>query len=109
MPCYTIREVSVLFQIKNVDLLKRAVEKAGHTITEQLSTGISIRDKFGNRCFIDLVQGQINGRNMDEKQLTSFSNQIKRAYSEMVIDELAKKQHWLKKNMGKGQFQLQRF
>jgi hypothetical protein len=59
---------------------------------------------------IDLVNSKMIGRNGEsEKTLFDFSNSIKRAYSECVVDEIAKKQKWIKKNMGQGRYQLQRF
>jgi len=47
--------------------------------------------------------------NFTEKGLATFSNSIKRAYSEVVIDEVAKKQKWHQRKLGEGRFQLQRF
>ena len=107
MPCYEVRTVSVEFKVGNVDLLKKALEKAGCQIQTQDQV-ISFKDKFGNFAMIDFEKSKIISR-MGDKQLADLSNSIKRAYSECVIDEVAKRNKWIKKQMGEGRFQLQRF
>jgi hypothetical protein len=111
MPCHHVITSAVEFKVGNVDLLKQAIEKAGMKILDRESTsnGLTIVDSKGQRAFIDLTNSQIRSRNMTEKVLSSFTNQIKRSYSEQVIDEIAKRNKWMKKKMGDNRFQLQRF
>jgi hypothetical protein len=117
MPCYQIRTVSIEFHVGNIDLLKKALEAAGMQkiiiMTGRHSTQekIVFNDQKGILYNINLETGKLlsQASSYDEKQLGVFANSIKRAYSEQVIDELAKKQRWIKRNMGQGNFQLQRF
>lgn len=115
MPCYEVRTVSVSFQVGNIDLLKNAIEENAVNDFQRNSiqisadkTNVFFRDRYSNPIKINLTTGKMTA-NMDDKQLSDLSNSIKRAYSKCVIDEVAKKQHWLKKKMGPNQFQLQRF
>jgi hypothetical protein len=107
MPCYQVITTSVEFKVGNIEILKKALENLG-------VQDISVYDnKVGfykdDRYTIDFNSQKITGRNVDEKELTKFSNVIKRTYSEVVIDELAKKQKWAKKQLGENRYQLQRY
>jgi hypothetical protein len=108
MPCYEVRTVSVEFKVGNIDLLKKALEKIEMKIFQQDEKGIAFEDKNYNIFKINLINSRISGP-LDEKGLGSLVNSIKRSYSEQVIDEIAKKQKWLKKKMGENRYQLQRF
>ena len=105
MPCYTIETVSVSFKIGNIDLLKKAIEKAGY----QMAGTETFRDTRGNIIKINMNTQTLTSQAYSERELSVTANILKRAYSELVIDEIAKKQKWIKKNMGAGQFQLQRY
>lgn len=107
MPCYQIRLVSISFKVGNIDLLKKALEKMNVQVVRQDENGISFNQAY-NQFTISFLNSKINS-NVGEKELTSISNSIKRAYSEVVIDEVAKKQRWIKRKMGPNQYQLQRF
>jgi len=108
MPCYEVRTVSVEFKVGNIDLLKKALEKAGFKRIEW--TENNVRFENDKSIFnINFFDNKISSRYVDTKELVNLSNQIKRAYSEQVIDEIAKRQKWMKKKMGENTFQLQRF
>jgi hypothetical protein len=109
MPCYQVRTVEVSFKVGNIELLKKALEKAGWKITSSGEWGINISNANYKTASIRFTNSKIQSSFFNEKELTGISNQIKRAYSEVVIDEIAKKQKWLKRQMGQNQFQLQRF
>lgn len=116
MPCYQIRTISVEFKVGNIDLLRKAIEKVAakgsicefkgvHTGTQR----IDFYDPAGTRYQLNLDSGKLISTSLNETQLGKFSNLLKRAYSEQVIDEVARKQKWLKKKMGENRYQLQRF
>lgn len=113
MPCYEVRTVSVEFKVGNIELLKKAIEKMDWKVTSSTEKRLYAQKntgQWGDEVTINLENSTINSTNFrDIKALSQFSNEIKRAYSEVVIDELAKKQKWIKKQMGTNQFQLQRF
>jgi hypothetical protein len=110
MPCYEVRTVSVEFKVENIDLLKRALENIGWYVRGENKRSIAIKrkDEYAFPVAIDFERGSISST-MEQSALFKFSNQLKRAYSEQVIDEVAKRQKWIKKQMGANQFQLQRF
>ena len=110
MPCYEIRTVSVSFQVGNVDLLRKAVAKDGWLISRDDPTGIGLVIKKGyKKITIDLLAVEVRSTDFNEKELSTISNSIKRAYSEQVIDEISKKQRWVKHQMGEGRYRLQKF
>ena len=109
MPCYQVRTVSVEFKISNIDLLKKAIEKMEGTYLGNNEEFLNFRTKDGRYVYIDFEKATISSLNFTEKGLANFSNSIKRAYSEVVIDEVAKRQHWHQKKLGENRFQLQRF
>ena len=108
MPCYSVRTVSVTFQVGNTDLLKKALEKAGLKLMASDEKGLLFEDKLYNNFKIDFANSKISGQ-ANERDLTTLSNSIKRAYSLEVISELALKQKWIQRKMGPNQYQLQRF
>jgi hypothetical protein len=109
MPCYTIRTVSVEFKVGNIDLLKKAIENVGHKITTFSDQIVEFRHFDYGRVFIDLKNQTMTTKDFNDGQMSTLSNQIKRAYSECIIDEIAKRQKWIKKKMGDNRYQLQRF
>ncbi len=112
MPCYEIRTVSINFKVENIELLKRALEKEWTVFQGGENKDYLVATKKGTyeeKIRIDLKAGQVRSQFYSEKDLPSVSNSIKRAYSLEVINELARKQKWLKKDMGQGRYQLQRF
>jgi hypothetical protein len=108
MPCYEVRTVTVEFKVANIDLLKRAVVAMGLTVQGNSKTTVSFY-RNGNAVLIDCEKQTITASNLDTKQLSGFSNSLKRSYSSIVIDEVARKQKWIKKNLGNNRYQLQRF
>lgn len=108
MPCYEVRTVSVSFSVGNIELLKRALEKAGMKIQGSNETAVTFKDTSWNRFEINLTNSKFNGP-LDEKAMGTLSNTIKRTYSLEVINELAQKQKWIQKKMGDNHYQLQRF
>ena len=112
MPCWTVVMTEVEFKIENLDLLKKAVEKAGYAIsgTSNMQKDISLfQSSTGKRININLATGKMSSAHYNEKELIKISHSLKRTYSEQVIDEVAKKQKWFKKKLGDNQYQLQRF
>ena len=113
MPCCQIITTSVEFKVGNIEILKRALEENATNAFQKGSISIGenivfFRDRFSNQVKIDLKTGKIIA-NMDNKQLSELSNSIKRSYSTVVIDEIAKKNRWIKKQMGVNHYQLQKF
>ena len=113
MPCYSVRTVSVEFRVANIELLKKALEKVGWKVNNEIDNGaLSIMKKDGSymdSVSINFDNSKISSRYMDEKKLTDFSYELKRAYSEQVISEVAKKQKWMSRKLSDNKFQLQKF
>lgn len=106
MPCYEIRTVNVEFKIENIEILQKALKSLQlHPVWEGKEQKIFLI----NEDAIDLKDGQYISRSGNIESATSMANQVKRAYSIQVLDELAKKQKWMKKQLGENKFQFQRF
>ena len=108
MPCYSIREVQVEFKVGNLDLLKKALEKS-MTIRSIREEKMEVVVESWKKVTIDFKTSKITSSDYNAKELGAISNQIKRAYSEQVIDEIAKRQKWMKKKLADNRYQLQRF
>lgn len=110
MPCYQVITSSVEFKIGNFAFIKKAIEKLGYKMTgmSEIESYLSFRDDSYNQISINLKTQKITGQ-LDQEKLSSIANTIKRSYSEVVLDEIAKRQHWIKKNLGNNSYQLQRF
>jgi len=109
MPCHEVRTVSVEFRIGNIELLQKAIEKLQWKNWNTGEGSITIQDDNYNQITIDCKNSKISSPSYNEKKLTEISNQIKRAYSEEVINEVARKQKWFAKKINATKFQLQRF
>jgi hypothetical protein len=108
MPCYQIITSEISFKIGNIEILKKALEKAKCNLVSEGKEQITFLDRYYNRIEVNFNSGKMIAA-MNGKLLSELCNSIKRSYSEVVLDELAKRDHWIKKNMGQGKFQLQRF
>jgi len=109
MPCYSIRTISVEFKVSNIDLLKKAIEKIEGTYLGNNEEFLNFRTNDGRYVNINFKKETISSLNFTEKGLATFSNSIKRAYSEVVIDEVAKKNRWILQKLNKDHYNLQRF
>ena len=107
MPCYTVIVNSVEFKIENIDILKKAMEKKGYTFDPD---GGGVYDKNLSKIMtVDMKRSIISSTRYNEEELTAVSNSIKRAYSEIVIDNIAKKNNWFKKQLNANTVQLVRY
>jgi hypothetical protein len=98
-----------VFTVKSKELLKEAIEKSGSKLLQERGDVFVIKDKFGNPVSIDLRSGQMKSQYMPEKQLSDFGNSLKRQYSLAAIDQVAKKNKWMKKQLSAKVFQLNRY
>ncbi|MFH1547123.1 MAG: hypothetical protein ABIC57_01400 [bacterium] len=108
MPCHETRTISVEFKVGNIDLLKKAIEKAGYHISGEYAGVLTIKDQYGNKTNIDLRNQTITSAN-NENQVTTLANSLKRSYSEVVISEVAAKQKWIAKKLSDRKFQLVKY
>ena len=109
MPCYEVRTTSVEFKADNITLLKKTLEKTKCTYLGNNDEFLNFRTQDGNDIKINFKNTTISSSQMDTRSLASFSNYLKRSYSEIVIDEVAKKQKWIQRKISDTKFQLQRF
>jgi hypothetical protein len=108
MPCWEISKLTVKFSVANQDFLLKALEKA------------NIRYELGkfNTQFIYTDAGFEFNLEKEEIQYNAYNssivepviNKIKRKYSEVILEEVARKHKWLlKKTAQKRAYQLRRF
>ena len=103
MPCYQIVTVSVEFKVESAERLKKALEKLGFSISEYKGQ-LNADRRYENFRF-DLNCGTI----MFKKGLESRVNEIKREYSKVTLEEIAKKKKWLLKSKGANKFQMVKY
>jgi hypothetical protein len=114
MPCFQIITNSVEFQVKNIELLKRALTKIGWTFSGTIIEGKQyVRNESGRYddiVIINFDNNTISNTNSyyDAKSLSTLSNKFKRAYSEEVLNEVAKKNRWMLKKQNENNFSLNR-
>ncbi len=85
MPCYQVRTISVDFKVGNEDLLKKAAEKLNWKYRERGNL-IEIKDII----ILDLRMQTASF----PKKCQDDLNLLKRTYSEVCIEEIAKKKRW---------------
>ena len=103
MPCYRIVVVSVEFKVESAERLKKALEKLGFNVDEYKGQ-IDADSRKGFFRF-DLNKEKINF----ERGLESRVNEIKREYSKVTLEEIAKKKKWLLKSKGANKFQMVKY
>jgi len=93
MPCYTIQQSHVEFLAKSTDLtlLAEALRKLGFEVSE-LNDRLVLRKRDPNGYFRLGSYDRATGRL--EVDTTWDVNEIKRAYSERVVDSQARKFGW---------------
>jgi hypothetical protein len=96
------------FRVENIGLLNRALEKARCEVLSEEKDRLTFVDMHYNRISIDFNIGKMIAP-MDGKLLSELCDSIKRSYSEIVVDEIARRNKWVKRRMGEGRYQLQRF
>lgn len=100
MPCYQVVEVSVEFKVESVERLKKTLERLGHSFSV---LGSQIKTFIGQKEFtFDLDREKLTFDNSFESK--EVINQIKRKYSELALEEVAKKRRWILKNKGENKF-----
>jgi hypothetical protein len=99
----------VEFKVGNIDLLKKAIKKEGYVIVSEKKNGIEIMNSQLNKMTINFADSKITSENLTQSKLVDTSNALKRAYSLQVIEEISKRNKWIKKDMGQNRYQLQRF
>lgn len=111
MPCYQVITSRVEFKIGNFDLLKKALPKAGWKIREVKGTGVLYASHEGLRksIRIEFDGSRITSQEFSKEELIKVANSIKRSYSRVVIDELAKKKNWFVKQAGENRLLLQKY
>lgn len=99
MPCYEIRTVTVEFKAEHKDILIKAIENLGWGYRE-MSYGIST-----NGMTIDLEAQKVSVREYGYDSV----NQLKRAYSTAVIEEVAKKKKWAIQKIAENKLRARRY
>jgi hypothetical protein len=103
MACYTVNLVSVEFHAKHKKILLKALDDLGWNYRE-CSDGILIP---AIDALINLEKGKV--QMPDYQHVRESINQLKVKYSETVIDLVAKKRRWVKKQIATGQYQLTKY
>ncbi len=110
MPCYEVRTISIVFSLGNIDLLKKAVEKMGlRWEQDRQILKIGKKNIWDTPITINLDNSTISSKYLNQREISTLSNDIKRSYSEVVIDQVAQKQRWIAKKLSDRKFQLNKY
>ena len=100
MPCYTVNLITVSFKAKNITLLEKALETLNWNYSRHENI-INVRGLFNINLDSQTVQTRENRQ--------SDVNILKRKYSEMAIETMAKKKRWIVKQMNENTLRLRRY
>ncbi len=99
MPCYEVNLISIEFKVASKDNLLAALKNLALYPRERNDVIY-----FGNqRENINLSSGTIQAAD------TTTANQIKREYSKVTIEQIAKKKKWIFKKISESKLQLRRY
>ena len=101
MPCYEVRTVQVEFNARNEQYLLKALKLANIIHTHNQET----KAIYGNNWEIKLKEQTASVRQGYEGEL----NKVRRAYSETVVNEVARKKKWLVKKAEGNKIQLKKY
>lgn len=101
MPCYQVVYASVEFKAKHKDLLLKAIERLQWYYRE---AGKDKQVIYTNALRIDLEREQVEF----PKDYSREVDKLKRAYSEVVLEEAARRKKWLLKRTAQQKFDLKR-
>lgn len=107
MPCYEVRTYSIQFRVENTNLLKKTLMALEIRIPQEDKYGMVIQKGYTS-ARIDLTRGEVSSA-INKEALALFTNQIKRAYSATVLDEVARKKKWIIKKTDQNKGQLVRY
>lgn len=100
MPCYQVNLISVSFKVANVEYLKKALEALNYNY--QFNGRSTCR--IGDNIILDLDSETITTSSWN----TDRVNELKRKYSEVVIEEAARRHHWAMSKQG-NKIELRRY
>ena len=100
MPCYEVNLMTVEFKAKYKEILILALKKLGYQAREN-GRGEVITNVFT----FDLQNQKVSF----PKGFTNPMNEIKRKYSEIVLEQVAKKRRWVLKRQSEKNYQLLKY
>ena len=103
MPCYEVNLVSVEFKVKYENILFEALNKLNWQYTKT-AYGVYI-SAIGAEIYLNEGRVKIPEGSYAQNKL----NELKRTYSEVILDLVAKKRRWVKKQINQGQYQLTKY
>jgi hypothetical protein len=103
MACYTVNLVSVEFKVGYKNILLAALNKLNWDFKETI---------YG--VYIPVIDAKLylaeeKVKMPDSTNNRSELNKLKVAYSETIIDLVAKKRRWVKKEISQGRYQLTKY
>lgn len=100
MPCWEVNLISVEFKAKNIEHLKKALDNLGYRYRVVGDTVVV--ERLG---VIRLTQGRVDIERSDQGKL----NALKREYSKVTIEQVAKAKRWSVRPKGQYKFQLAKY
>lgn len=97
MPCFSIRRNVINLEKVDRDLLAKALEALGYTVTKHPNGVLSFSNRYGSGYFAA-------GKLTFDQDINLTENAVKQAYSTQVVQAAAKKFGWQVKNPAANQF-----
>lgn len=104
MPCWEINTVTVEFRAKNSETLIKALKNLDYAVSRRNQAVVAFR---GTEILFDLKANKI--KYSETATSNSEINAIKREYSRLIVEEVAKRKRWLVKQQANGNLQLRRY
>ena len=108
MPCYEVRTTTFDLKLANLDVLRKALAALKFEILYETNGRLKIDSLNTGIMTIDTAAGTIQ-TSLGIDSTRNISNQIKRAYSNQVIDQVAARGKWFKKTMTPSKVVLTRY
>jgi len=107
MPCYQINLVSVEFRVDNLEYLKKVIgQNSAFMSLNQITTDSDSIKIYGRTGYFSLnlkTHQALSTMSSDE------FNFIKREYSKVAVEEIAKKMKWVLKRKADNKFQVKQY
>lgn len=97
MVCWEINLVTVEFRVRNIDFLTTALQR--------LNIRFSIQN---NIVYAGYTTINLNNQTIETTDY-NMANKLKREYSKVVVEEIAKKKKWAIKQLSANKVRLRRF
>lgn len=104
MPCWEMNTMSVEFSAKSLDSLREAAERLGMHVREHAYGATVLLPSSTRTIELDFKREKATL----DSALQGRLNNLKRSYSEVVLEKVAAKKKWILKKRAENKFEMKR-